>query len=90
MMRFGLLVILSVNVLLVYYLNFLFTDSTNSDKLFYKRLARHYLSDLIKEHRVKLTCAAYHKDTHILITGFSNGSFFLHELPEVNHIHSLR
>ncbi|KAJ4452083.1 hypothetical protein ANN_03599 [Periplaneta americana] len=66
-------------------------DSTNDDRLFYKRLARHYLCDLVrKEQRnVKLTCAAYHKMTHILITGFSNGSFFLHELPEVNHIHSL-
>ncbi|XP_069680364.1 periodic tryptophan protein 2 homolog [Periplaneta americana] len=66
-------------------------DTTNDDRLFYKRLARHYLCDLMrKEQRnVKLTCAAYHKMTHILITGFSNGSFFLHELPEVNHIHSL-
>lgn len=65
-------------------------ESTNSDKLFYRRLARHYLCDLMKEEReVKLTCAAYHKETHILITGFSNGSFLVHELPEVNHIHSL-
>ncbi|PSN57499.1 Periodic tryptophan protein 2 [Blattella germanica] len=64
-------------------------DPTNDDKLFYKRLARHYLSDLIKEKDVRLNCAAYHKETHILITGFTNGSFFLHELPEVNHIHSL-
>lgn len=66
-------------------------DPTNSDKLFYKRVARHYLCDLVREQRdVKLTSAAYHKETHILITGFSNGSFFVHELPEVNHIHSLR
>ncbi|XP_021930925.1 periodic tryptophan protein 2 homolog isoform X2 [Zootermopsis nevadensis] len=65
-------------------------DPTNSDKLFYKRVARHYLCDLVREQRdVKLTSAAYHKETHILITGFSNGSFFVHELPEVNHIHSL-
>jgi len=72
-------------------LGLLMAEPTNSDKLFYKRLARHYLCDLMKEQRdVKLTCAAYHKETHILITGFSNGSFFVHELPEVNHIHSLR
>jgi periodic tryptophan protein 2 len=43
-----------------------------------------------EEREVKLTCAAYHKETHILITGFSNGSFLVQELPEVNHIHSLR
>jgi len=65
-------------------------EPVNSGKLFYKRLARHYLCDLVREQRdVKLTCAVYHKDTHILITGFSNGSFLVHELPEVNHIHSL-
>ncbi|KAJ9599045.1 hypothetical protein L9F63_010502, partial [Diploptera punctata] len=64
-------------------------DAVNDDKLVYKRQARHYLCDLIKERSIKLTCAAYHKETRILITGFSNGSFFLHELPEVNHIHSL-
>lgn len=37
-----------------------------------------------------LTAAAYHKPTHILVTGFSSGIFHLHELPEVNLIHSLR
>ena len=69
----------------------LVTEPVNSGKLYYKRLARHYLCDLVREQRdVKLTCAVYHKDTHILITGFSNGSFLVHELPEVNHIHSLR
>jgi hypothetical protein len=76
---------------LILQLSHLLAESTNSDKLFYKRLARHYLCDLMKPDReVKLTCAAYHRETHILITGFSNGSFLVHELPEVNHIHSLR
>ncbi|KAL2102294.1 hypothetical protein ACEWY4_001462 [Coilia grayii] len=37
----------------------------------------------------KLTAAAFHKDTHILVTGFASGIFHLHELPEFNLIHSL-
>lgn len=37
-----------------------------------------------------LTAAAYHKPTHILVTGFASGIFHLHELPEFNLIHSLR
>nr|CAD7606408.1 unnamed protein product [Timema genevievae] len=60
------------------------------DRLYYNRLGRHYLSDLHKGQKdVHLTCAAYHKDTHLLVTGFTNGAFFLHELPDVNLVHSL-
>uniref|UniRef100_A0A8C6SDY2 PWP2 small subunit processome component n=1 Tax=Neogobius melanostomus TaxID=47308 RepID=A0A8C6SDY2_9GOBI len=36
-----------------------------------------------------LTSAAFHKPTHILVTGFASGIFHLHELPEFNLIHSL-
>lgn len=36
-----------------------------------------------------LTAAAYHKKTHLLVTGFASGIFHLHELPEFNLIHSL-
>ncbi|KAM9695578.1 periodic tryptophan protein 2 homolog isoform 3-T3 [Trichechus inunguis] len=36
-----------------------------------------------------LTAAAYHKKTHLLVTGFASGTFHLHELPEFNLIHSL-
>uniref|UniRef100_A0A8B9HWS9 PWP2 small subunit processome component n=1 Tax=Astyanax mexicanus TaxID=7994 RepID=A0A8B9HWS9_ASTMX len=36
-----------------------------------------------------LTAAAFHKDMHILVTGFASGAFHLHELPEFNLIHSL-
>lgn len=58
-------------------------------KLSFKLLARHYLRDSMSGIRVTLTAAAYHRQTHILVTGFSNGSFLIHELPEVNLIHSL-
>ncbi|XP_075234743.1 periodic tryptophan protein 2 homolog [Lycorma delicatula] len=63
-------------------------EIADTERLKYKRISKHYLSDLIKG-KIKLTAADYHRDTHILITGFSNGSFFIHELPEVNLIHSL-
>ncbi|NWU00989.1 PWP2 protein, partial [Urocynchramus pylzowi] len=36
-----------------------------------------------------LTAAAYHKKTHLLVTGFASGVFHLHELPDFNLIHSL-
>ncbi|KAK3923293.1 Periodic tryptophan protein 2-like protein [Frankliniella fusca] len=59
-------------------------------KLTYKRLARHYLNDLVRADRsATLTSASYHAETHVLVTGFSCGSFFLHEMPNVTLIHSL-
>ncbi|NWZ81334.1 PWP2 protein, partial [Poecile atricapillus] len=36
-----------------------------------------------------VTAAAYHKKTHLLVTGFASGIFHLHELPDFNLIHSL-
>ncbi|CAG9562910.1 unnamed protein product [Danaus chrysippus] len=65
------------------------TDS--GKKLQYNKLGRHYIGDSIRNgnHKVKLTAAAYHKGTKILVTGFSTGIFFLHEMPDVNLIHSL-
>lgn len=38
----------------------------------------------------RVTAAAYHKQTHILVSGFEDGAFFLHEMPDFNLIHSLR
>lgn len=61
-------------------------------KLGYKKLARHYLADEAQKQgrNTKLTTAAYHQDTHILVVGFNNGCFYLYEMPDVNLIHSLR
>lgn len=58
----------------------------------YKKLARHYLADetLTQSKNAKLTAAAYHRDTRILVVGFNNGSFYIYEMPDVNLIHSLR
>lgn len=58
---------------------------------FYTRLARHYLIDEVRKERqnATLTAANYHKKSKLLITAYSTGSFYLHELPEVTMIHSL-
>ncbi|KAK0925648.1 U3 snoRNP protein [Friedmanniomyces endolithicus] len=36
-----------------------------------------------------LTTAAFHAQSNLLVTGFSNGLFMLHELPEFSEIHKL-
>lgn len=58
----------------------------------YKKRATFYLADEVhKQYKdAKLTAAAYHQDTHILVIGFNNGSFYLYEMPHANLIHSLR
>ncbi|XP_064135601.1 periodic tryptophan protein 2 homolog isoform X2 [Loxodonta africana] len=56
-------------------------------KVKYTRLAKYFFN---KEGDFNnLTAAAYHKKTHLLVTGFASGTFHLHELPEFNLIHSL-
>lgn len=57
----------------------------------YTRLARHYLLDEVRKENkdATLTASNYHKRTKLLITAFSTGAFYLHELPDVNMIHSL-
>lgn len=56
-------------------------------------MCRHYLANEVEkqeEGKVILTAAGYHQQTNILVVGFSNGSFYLYEMPDVNMIHSLR
>uniref|UniRef100_A0A8D8G919 Periodic tryptophan protein 2 homolog n=1 Tax=Culex pipiens TaxID=7175 RepID=A0A8D8G919_CULPI len=57
----------------------------------YKRLARHYLADEARKENPKafVTACAYNKQLKILITAFSTGVFYLHELPDISMIHSL-
>lgn len=58
---------------------------------FYTRLARHYLNNDARKVNInaQLTAANYHKITKLLVTAYSTGSFYLHEMPDVNLIHSL-
>ncbi|XP_060576398.1 periodic tryptophan protein 2 homolog [Ruditapes philippinarum] len=61
------------------------------DKVIYKKTARHSYKEARgdKASRGTVTSSAYHKSTHILVTGFDDGVFFLHEMPDFNLIHSL-
>ncbi|KAL3880486.1 hypothetical protein ACJMK2_032721 [Sinanodonta woodiana] len=61
------------------------------EKILYKRIAKHSYKDARGEGAsyARLTAAAYHKQTHILVAGFEDGAFFLHEMPDFNLIHSL-
>ncbi|XP_036401269.1 PWP2 small subunit processome component [Megalops cyprinoides] len=53
----------------------------------YRRRGKHFFN---KEGDFNnLTAAAFHKKTHLLVTGFASGIFHLHDLPEFNLIHSL-
>ncbi|XP_053680836.1 periodic tryptophan protein 2 homolog [Anopheles nili] len=58
---------------------------------YYKRLSRHYLAGDARQesHNASVTATAYHRHLRILVVAFSNGSFYLYELPDVNMIHSL-
>lgn len=66
-------------------------DVKRKHPFFYKKLGRYYLADEPrKEHRdAVMTAAHYNRQTKVLVVGFSTGSFYLYELPEVNMIHSL-
>ncbi|XP_032889372.1 periodic tryptophan protein 2 homolog [Amblyraja radiata] len=56
-------------------------------KVKYTRTGRHFFN---KEGDFnELTAAAYHRGNHLLVTGFANGNFHLHDMPDVNLIHSL-
>ncbi|XP_063413018.1 periodic tryptophan protein 2 homolog [Mytilus trossulus] len=67
------------------------TDENTEGKVIYKRLAKHSFKDCRPEGSSypRVTSVDYHKSTHILVTGFLDGSFFLHEMPDFNLIHSL-
>ncbi|KAL1459539.1 hypothetical protein WDU94_011510 [Cyamophila willieti] len=64
-------------------------EDSSYEKLNYKRLGRHFLSDLNSDKHARVSCASYHQTGKVLVVGFSNGSFYLLEMPDVNLIHSL-
>jgi periodic tryptophan protein 2 len=72
------------------------TETEESKHLFYKRSSRHFLSDTFKGEKgvsifnISVTSVAYVPSTKLLVTGYSHGAFLLHEMPEVNLIHSLK
>ncbi|XP_056011786.1 periodic tryptophan protein 2 homolog isoform X2 [Ostrea edulis] len=66
-------------------------SANNENQIKYGRRAKHSYKESLGEGAKisKLTSVAYHKDIHILVSGFMDGSFYLHELPDFNLIHSL-
>jgi periodic tryptophan protein 2 len=44
---------------------------------------------LYSQERARVTCCVLHKPSKTLITGFNNGVFTLHEMPDFNKIHAL-
>ena len=69
--------------------------TSEKSRLYYSRKSRHFLRDVlpkdddVSKNAVDVTCADYHTGLHLLVTGFSNGVFVIHEMPDVNMIHSL-
>merc|ERR1719419_1085971 len=74
-------------------------EQSKTPRLFYTRSHRHFLNDAlpknddqsaaVSKRPPELTTADYHSGTRILVTGFSNGVFLIHELPEASLVHSL-
>ncbi|KFM72539.1 Periodic tryptophan protein 2-like protein, partial [Stegodyphus mimosarum] len=65
-------------------------EEKTDEKFFYKRIGRHFIKDAVsKEGYVALSSAAFNRKAHLLVVGFSNGSFLLYEMPECYQIHSL-
>lgn len=61
-------------------------DDTQTDEDYRWRISeKHYFM----QNNAHLTCAAFHGSSNILVCGFSNGIFTLHELPDFNMIHTL-
>lgn len=46
--------------------------------------------DYFMQASTKVTCAAFHAQSNLLVVGFSSGVFGLYDLPEFNQIHTLR
>ena len=58
---------------------------SEEEELQWRIAERHYF---MQEHS-SLTCAAFHPSSNLLITGFSNGIFMIHELPGFAEIQTL-
>jgi len=66
-------------------------DQSNDERIRYECKVQKYLNDDLQcKENVNLTSCEYCKRNRILVTGFSNGSFLIHELPDIINIHSLK
>ncbi|KAF2734647.1 WD40 repeat-like protein [Polyplosphaeria fusca] len=61
-------------------------DADEDDEHMQWRIAeRHYFM----QNNAHVTCAAFHASSKLLVTGFSNGTFSIHELPDFSQIQTL-
>ncbi|KXT02233.1 hypothetical protein AC578_5079 [Pseudocercospora eumusae] len=60
-------------------------DSISEEDERWRISERHYFF----QDQAHLTTAAFHPSSNLLVTGFSNGLFMLHELPAFSEIHKL-
>ncbi|KAK5126215.1 hypothetical protein LTR08_004776 [Meristemomyces frigidus] len=60
-------------------------ESMSDDDERWRISDRHYFF----QEQAHLTTAAFHAPSNILVTGFSNGLFMLHELPDFSEVHKL-
>jgi len=58
----------------------------------FRKEKTHYYADVFKtgDKRPQLTSSVYNTKTTVLVSGFSDGSFFLHEMPDFNLIQSIK
>lgn len=64
-------------------------DGNKSSKLFYSRKSKQFLRPKTETQSKDVKSADYHDKMKLLVTGFDNGLFLIHEMPEANLIHSL-
>lgn len=62
-------------------------DAVTADDERWRIIDRHYFYQ--SQDHANLTTAAYHATSNILVSGFSNGLFMIHELPSFSEIHKL-
>ncbi len=60
-------------------------DKDNDDNLQWGIAERHFFV----QNNAHVTCAAFHPKSNLLVTGFSHGLFFIHELPDFAQIQHL-
>jgi periodic tryptophan protein 2 len=60
-------------------------DEVDDSDMRWRIVNRHYYF----QKNASLRCAAFHAESSLLVAGFSNGIFVLHEMPDFNMIHTL-
>lgn len=61
-------------------------DEPEEDTERWRIAEKHYFM----QNNAHVTCAAFHAESNLLVVGFSNGIFGIHELPEFSTIQNLR